>query len=70
MVKTVERTIRDCLADGTDRHRLRQAIDESEAEGRFRHAEAEELSELVGSRANGGPHDVRGPCMPGATLKP
>jgi len=45
---TVRRTIRDCLADGTDPHQLRLAIDRAEAEGLVRRAVAQDLrAEIV-----------------------
>ena len=40
---TVERTIRDCVADGTDPYQLRLAIDRAEAEGLLRKVVAESL---------------------------
>jgi predicted transcriptional regulator of viral defense system len=40
---TVERTIRDCVADGTDPYQLRLAIDRAEAEGLVRRAVAQDL---------------------------
>jgi len=40
---TVDRSIRDCLADGTDPYQLRLAIDRAEAEGLLRKAAAEVL---------------------------
>jgi predicted transcriptional regulator of viral defense system len=42
-VTTVERTVRDCLADGTDPYQLRLAIDRAEAEGLVRRSVAESL---------------------------
>jgi predicted transcriptional regulator of viral defense system len=42
-VTTVARTIRDCLADGTDPYQLRRALDQAAAEGSLRHLEVEEL---------------------------
>lgn len=42
-VTTVERAIRDCLADGTDPYQLRLAIDRAEAEGLLRTSVAESL---------------------------
>jgi len=44
---TVERTIRDCLADGTDPHQLRLAIDRAEAEGSVRRAVAQDLRDEI-----------------------
>jgi predicted transcriptional regulator of viral defense system len=44
---TVERTIRDCLADGTDPHQLRLAIDRAEVEGLVRRAVAQDLRDEV-----------------------
>jgi predicted transcriptional regulator of viral defense system len=41
-VTTVARTIRDCLAAGTDPYQLRVAIDRAEADGRLRRALAAE----------------------------
>jgi predicted transcriptional regulator of viral defense system len=49
-VTTVERTIRDCLADGTDPYQLRLAVDEAEAEGMLRRREAEALRADVDAR--------------------
>lgn len=49
---TVERTIRDCIADGTDPYQLRLALDRAEADGLLRRAVAEKLrAEVTGSRA-------------------
>lgn len=42
-VTTVERTIRDCLDDGTDPYQLRRAIERAEAEGLLRKSMAEAL---------------------------
>jgi predicted transcriptional regulator of viral defense system len=42
-VTTVARTIRDCLAAGTDPYQLRAAIDHAEADGRLRRGPAAEL---------------------------
>lgn len=42
-VTTVERTVRDCLADGTDPYQLRLAIDRAEAEGLVRQSVAKSL---------------------------
>lgn len=42
-VTTIERTIRDCLAGGTDPHQLRLAVDQAEAEGLLRRATAKAL---------------------------
>lgn len=50
-VTTVERTVRDCLADGTDPYQLRLAIDRAEAEGLLRKAVAEALRGAVAARA-------------------
>jgi len=44
---TIERTIRDCLANGTDPYKLRLAIDRAEAEGLLRKAAAESLRREV-----------------------
>ena len=41
----VARTIRDCLADGTDPYQLRLAINCAEAEGLLRRKESDELRE-------------------------
>ena len=46
-VTTVPRTVRDCLADGTDPYQLRLAIDRAEAEGIVRRAAADELRNEV-----------------------
>jgi predicted transcriptional regulator of viral defense system len=51
-VTTVERTIRDCLTDGTDPYQLRLAVDQAKTEGSLRRREAEALrTEIDGSRA-------------------
>jgi len=42
-VTTAERTIRDCLDDGTDPYQLRRAIERAEAEGLLRKSVAEAL---------------------------
>lgn len=42
-VTTVARTIRDCVAAGTDPYQLRLAIDRAELDGRLRRARAAEL---------------------------
>ena len=42
-VTTVVRTVRDCLATGTDPYRLRLAIDHAERDGTLRRAGAAEL---------------------------
>jgi len=42
-VLTVVRTIRDCIATGTDPYQLRLAIDQAEHGGTLRQAVAEEL---------------------------
>lgn len=44
---TVERTIRNCLADGTDPHQLRLAIDRAEADGLIRRRVAQDLRDEV-----------------------
>jgi predicted transcriptional regulator of viral defense system len=44
---TVARTIRDCLADGTDPYQLRLAIDRAESEGTLRRMVADELRDRV-----------------------
>ncbi|SDI75330.1 Transcriptional regulator, predicted component of viral defense system [Arthrobacter subterraneus] len=50
-VTTVQRTIRDCLATGTDPYQLRLAVDRAEAGGLLRRAEAEALrAEVAGIR--------------------
>lgn len=43
----VDRTVRDCLADGTDPYQLRLAIDRAEAEGLLRRKAADELRDKV-----------------------
>jgi predicted transcriptional regulator of viral defense system len=48
---TIERTIRDCLADGTDPHQLRLAIDRAEAEGLVRRAVAQDLRDEIAALA-------------------
>lgn len=51
-VTTVERTIRDCLADGTDPYQLQLAIDQAETVGLLRKAVAESLrGEVASARA-------------------
>ena len=42
-VTTAERTIRDCIADGTDPYQVRRALDRAEAEGLVRLAVVREL---------------------------
>lgn len=42
-VTTVPRTVRDCLAGGTDPYQLRMAIDRAEAQGLIRRGVADEL---------------------------
>lgn len=42
-VTTVARTVRDCLAGGTDPYQLRMAIDRAEAQGLIRRGMADEL---------------------------
>lgn len=49
-VTTVGRTIRDCLADGTDPNQLRLALDQAEAGGLLRRAEVEALRAEVDGR--------------------
>jgi predicted transcriptional regulator of viral defense system len=48
-VTTVARTIRDCIATGTDPYQLRLAIDQAEAAGIVRRALAGELRTELGS---------------------
>lgn len=50
-VTTVQRTIVDCLGDGTDPYQLRLAIDRAEAEGLIRRADAEDLRTAVAGKA-------------------
>lgn len=50
LVTTVERTIRDCLADGTDPYQLRLAVDQAEAEGMLRRRVAEALRADIDAR--------------------
>jgi len=47
----VARTIGDCLDTGTDPHQLRLAIDQAEAEGLVRRAQAQELRGRVDAQA-------------------
>ena len=42
-VTTVARTIRDCMATGTDPYQLRLAIDQAERDGTLRRTVAEQL---------------------------
>jgi predicted transcriptional regulator of viral defense system len=58
-VTTVARTIRDCIATGTDRYQLRLAIDQAERDGTLRRAVAAEL------RAELDAAGARGPAQPG-----
>ncbi|MCO5300732.1 MAG: hypothetical protein M9886_12330 [Candidatus Nanopelagicales bacterium] len=48
---TVQRTIRDCLADGTDPYQLRLAVDQAEAGGSLRRSEAEVLRAEIDDRS-------------------
>ena len=50
---TAERTIRDCVADGSDPYQLRPAIDRAEADGLIRRAAAQELRDEPGRRSDG-----------------
>lgn len=50
VVTTVERAIRDCLADGTDPYQLRRAIDRAAAEGLLRKFVAEALRGEIAAR--------------------
>lgn len=50
-VTTVQRTIRDCLADGTDPYQLRLAVDQAEAGGSLRRSEAEVLRAEIDDRS-------------------
>lgn len=52
-VTTVTRTIRDCLADGTDPHQLRLAIDRAETEGLLRRTAADSLRDELTSTIRG-----------------
>lgn len=58
-VTTVERTIRDCLAGGTDPYQLRLAVDQAASEGWLRRAQAATLRELI---------DTRGPSHRGGGI--
>lgn len=53
-VTAVARTIRDCLADGTDPYQLRLAVDEAEAQGLLRRTEAEDLRREIDARGLAG----------------
>ena len=50
-VTAPSRTIRDCLADGTDPYQLRLAIDEAESQALLRRVEAEALRGQIDDRA-------------------
>lgn len=52
-VTTVARTIRDCLATGTDPYQLRAAIDRAEAAGTLRRGQAADLRAAVAEAATG-----------------
>lgn len=52
-VTTVARTIKDCLATGTDPYQLRAAIERAEAEGTLRRGPAAELRAALDDRATG-----------------
>lgn len=52
-VTAPSRTIRDCLADGTDPYQLRLAIDEAKSQALLRRAEAEVLRGEVDARVAG-----------------
>ncbi|MEX0429073.1 hypothetical protein AB3X52_15715 [Nocardioides sp. DS6] len=49
-VTTVGRTIRDCMAAGTDPAQLRKALDQATADGTLRTREAAELTAAVDRR--------------------
>ncbi|GGO84908.1 hypothetical protein GCM10011584_03600 [Nocardioides phosphati] len=49
-VTTVARTIRDCLANGTDPYQLRLAVDEAETQGLLRRTEADDLRTQIDAR--------------------
>ncbi|MDD2819274.1 MAG: type IV toxin-antitoxin system AbiEi family antitoxin domain-containing protein [Candidatus Nanopelagicales bacterium] len=49
-VTTVARTVRDCLADGTDPYQLRLALDQAEAQGELRRDEARALHTRIDER--------------------
>ncbi|MFT4166926.1 MAG: type IV toxin-antitoxin system AbiEi family antitoxin domain-containing protein [Microlunatus sp.] len=51
-VTTVSRTVRDCLAGGTDPYQLRLAVDQAEAQGLLRRTEAKELRTLTANRGS------------------
>ena len=53
-VTAVARTIRDCLADGTDPYQLRLAVDEAEAQGLLQRTEAEDLRREIDARGLAG----------------
>lgn len=53
-VTTVSRTIRDCLAGGTDPYQLRLAVDQAELQGLLRRADAQELRVLIDARGTTG----------------
>ena len=50
-VTTIERTILDCLGNGTDPYQLRLAIDRAESAGLVRRREAEDLRKAVAAKA-------------------
>jgi predicted transcriptional regulator of viral defense system len=50
-VTTVQRTIRDSLADGTDPYQLRLAVDQAEDGGSLRRSEAEALRAEIDAHA-------------------
>lgn len=59
-VTTVARTIKDCLATGTDPYQLRAAIERAEAQGTLRRGPAAELRAELDEPATGvQPHDKR-----------
>ena len=49
-VTTVARTVRDCLAGGTDPYQLRLALDQAEAQGELRRDEARALRTRIDER--------------------
>jgi len=54
-VTTVARTIRDCIATGTDPYQLRLAVDHAERDGTLRRAVAAELRAELGAAPGHGP---------------
>lgn len=53
LTTTVERTIRDCIAYGTDPYQVRLALDRAVADGLVRRAVAQELRDMLADEAAG-----------------